>query len=63
MTVKRNGAGNAITPPKTHNEHMHHHNTSMGRIPQSHMLIVSLGRSNSVASSISLNRRQITGGV
>ncbi|KAJ5867067.1 hypothetical protein N7534_001620 [Penicillium rubens] len=34
-TVKGNGAGNAITPPKTHNEHMHHHNTSMGRIPQS----------------------------
>lgn len=34
-TIKGNGAGNAITPPKTQNEHMHHHNTSMGRIPQS----------------------------
>lgn len=33
-TVKGNGAGNAITPPKTHNEHMHQHNKSMGLIPQ-----------------------------
>ncbi|KAJ5445497.1 Armadillo-like helical [Penicillium cf. griseofulvum] len=33
-TIKGNGAGIAITPPKTHNEHMHHHNTSMGRISQ-----------------------------
>lgn len=34
-TIKGNGAGKAVTPPKTHIEHMHHHNTSMGRIPQS----------------------------
>jgi hypothetical protein len=33
-TIKGNGAGTAITPPNTHNEHMHHHNTSMGRISQ-----------------------------
>ncbi|KAJ5787073.1 Armadillo-like helical [Penicillium paradoxum] len=33
-TVKGNGPGNAITPPKTHNEHVHHHNASVGRIPQ-----------------------------
>ncbi|KAJ5502517.1 Armadillo-like helical [Penicillium fimorum] len=33
-TIKGNGAGNAITPPKAHNEHIHHHNASMGRVLQ-----------------------------
>ncbi|KAJ5584668.1 Armadillo-like helical [Penicillium hispanicum] len=32
-TVKGNGFDSAITPPKTHAEHFHQHNTSMGRIP------------------------------
>ncbi|KAJ5103874.1 ARM repeat-containing protein [Penicillium argentinense] len=34
-TVKGTGNGfdAAITPPKTQAEHLHHHNTSMGRIP------------------------------
>lgn len=29
-----NGNGHAITPPKSHHEQMHQHNTSLGRIPQ-----------------------------
>lgn len=33
-TVKgNNGFDNAVTPPKTHAEHLHNHNASMGRIP------------------------------
>lgn len=34
-TVKGNGAGNAITPPQTHNQHAHHSSVSMGRMSQS----------------------------
>ncbi|KAJ5623963.1 ARM repeat-containing protein [Penicillium lagena] len=32
-TVKGSSFNNAITPPKTHAEHIHQHNASMGRIP------------------------------
>jgi hypothetical protein len=30
--MKANG-GNAVTPPKSHADHFHHHNASLGRIP------------------------------
>jgi hypothetical protein len=36
-TVKGNGFDVAITPPKTHSEHIHHHNASLGRIPNGAM--------------------------
>ncbi|KAL2868702.1 uncharacterized protein BJX67DRAFT_371109 [Aspergillus lucknowensis] len=32
-TVKGESFNSAITPPKTHTEQLHHHNTSLGRIP------------------------------
>jgi Pumilio-family RNA binding repeat len=32
-TMKANGFGTAITPPKTHAEQFHQHNASLGRIP------------------------------
>ncbi|KAJ5115278.1 hypothetical protein NUU61_001037 [Penicillium alfredii] len=34
-TVKGNGLNTSVTPPKTHAEHLHQHNASMGRIPPS----------------------------
>jgi hypothetical protein len=36
-TVKANGFGTAITPPKTHAEQFHQHNASLGRIPANAM--------------------------
>lgn len=36
-TVKGSGFNTAVTPPKNHDEHFHHHNASLGRIPNSAM--------------------------
>jgi hypothetical protein len=33
-TVKGNGTGMSITPPQSHNEHVHRHNASLGRTSQ-----------------------------